>query len=876
MTFSDSRFGPLKFFVLTLPLLGFLLLFTVARPNPASATGMLSYYFPNYKNAGDYQSSIVIGNMGSGSTDVEISVGGTIQQTATVAANESIEWSGAGNVYGLVQVKSLGGEPLVVTERVLYKQSFSEVYATQNPGTNLYLSWYDYASPGAQSMIEIANPGVGSADVDVYVAGAYKGSYSIAAGGTAEASFPRLMDGPVKVTSTNRTPVVASMWTIWRNSFNQSMGVPTDSLSDDYYFPNYDQSSLSGQSEWIFMVNPNPSSSIYYEISMGGNLLGAGSISAGNTSSTTFPGNSGGPVEVRAWTDSSKTTPAIVFTTERLVTSNMDFEEFTGTPASTLSNTYYLSRFDNHSPGPVSQLKVANTSNQAADVSVYLGTDTAPAATLSLAAHSAGTPPVSTTPPFEKGPVRIVSQGGQVIIAGEDYTVKTPTNHYFTWYDTTFGYTWLLMAQPQGTGSGSYDMYKQETPFDINNQDQVVADGSTVPRIFYNQLGGPVRVSTDNPSGLVSERSLYNDRSFEEIWSTPYDDLDSRYYWPLSMYDPGNVTMWVLVANPKQNNEDVDVNLSYLAFSTNNNPPTPVQLPTTTISAGSSWTPSLGSNGEYVQVKAYRHGGSPDNPADARKVIASERLLFNGSFNEMPGIAASTLKDTYMWPWFDDENSIDWINVGNPNTNQLIYAGIWVGNSFKGTFQVPPGLTNLWPNPYSAPPIMDGPVEVQGCFVPFDISGLCSGPAPIFASQTVFFGPSYEETAGTSLDDLKPTSNWTWYDEITPDSTNWVLVSNPNQTTGIYYEISIAGSLDPTNPSDRYYASSHGYLRPRQRVTPQFPGIMAGPVQVKGCYVPFAADGSCSSPAPVLASQRVVWNGYFNEVVGKGMSRGKS
>ncbi|MFA5809784.1 MAG: hypothetical protein WC935_05550 [Thermoleophilia bacterium] len=43
-------------------------------------------------------------------------------------------------------------------------------------------------------------------------------------------------------------------------------------------------------------------------------------------------------------------------------------------------------------------------------------------------------------------------------------------------------------------------------------------------------------------------------------------------------------------------------------------------------------------------------------------------------------------------------------------------------------------------------------------------------------------------------------------------------------------------------------------------------------MEVKACNVAFAGDGSCSSPATVMTSQRVLWHGYFNEVLGTVLS----
>ena len=1373
-TVSNLRFGPLKFIVLTLPLLGFLLLLTVSHPNPAGATGVLSYYFPIYNNASPYQSSIIIGNIGSASTDVEIDAGGVVQQTSTISANNSIEWSSAGAVYGPVQIKSLGGEPLVVTERVVYKNSISESYAVQNPDVEYVFPWYDDASPGNDSTIALANPGTTSGEVDVYYGSlSLPSHYIVPPGSNLQIRYAGYSGGPVKLISTNGQRILASELTIFNNSFNQTMSTSEGSVSNDYFYPIYDANTI-GHQEWVVISNAN-SFSIYGEITIGGNLKWSGTIPGGSTVfPTPFFGVIGGPVEVRAWTDASKTSPANFLTSERLVT-NGNFIEHPGIPASTLSSTYYLSRYDHNWPGFTSQLTVANVSSQAADTSVYLGNSTIPIASMNLTASSALQPSIITTPPFKSGPIRIASTGGKPIIAGQEYVftskngkiafsrrvnnsnnwnifvmnadgfgqtnllsnssvdatgpawspdgtkiaysntidgysqinvmnadgsdqtqltnsggsnpswspdgtkiafnssrngnseifvmnadgsgqtnltngtendfqpawspdgtkiaysnsfdiyvvnadgsgqtrltnmnngwssepawspdgtkiaysnildiyvmnadgsgqtnltngtendfqpawspddtkiaftsnlqifvinadgsgqtqltnsydgdsfqpawgvkflqttnifpsgwigtntltiqadlaadesginsstlkitidgnelsnctlnafhVSCPTsglsegqhfvhvtyitndgvsgigdssfnvdltppaieipawmngntinaslsdngsgvnqaaiyeyldgssqslagcsttstsiscpapglsngahsllvtaqdavgnsttvngsfnidttpptisqisptglvnattatvsayyadaesgintssvkllingvdvtsqssvfaNHivyfnknggpqfvhlevsdnagndqyanwpyqvkednYFPWYDNINGLTWLLMAQPTGTGSASFDSSLGNTP----EGSLSVADGTMGYLRIANGFGGPASIATFDTRSLISERSLFGN-SFEEIWATPYDQLDSHYYWPAYFGGEAGVKEWVLVSNPPENGEDVKVDLMMSGGTIEAGH---------VIHRGDTWTPTYPANYDPVEVRAY--SAATGNPADARKVIASERIMFNGSFNEMPGIPASKLSNDNLWPWFDSIDSADYLGIGNPNS-QTIYLFVFLAGVRQGGIYgqpLNPGQTIAW----SMPNVMNGPVEVKGCY---DDSETCFQPAKIFSSQIVRFGPSYEETAGTSPADLKPNSNWTWYDEITPGSYNWVLVSNPNLVSVIYYQISIAGHLDPNNPADPYYASSHGYLGPQQKVTPQFPGIMGGPVQVKGCFYPFAADGSCLNPAPVLASQRVVWNGYFNEVVGKGM-----
>jgi hypothetical protein len=150
---------------------------------------------------------------------------------------------------------------------------------------------------------------------------------------------------------------------------------------------------------------------------------------------------------------------------------------------------------------------------------------------------------------------------------------------------------------------------------------------------------------------------------------------------------------------------------------------------------------------------------------------------------------------------------------------------------------------------------MNGPVKVVGCSNP---EVPCNSPANIYASQIIIYNLSYGEIAGTPLSDLQATANWTWYDMQTPGSQNWVLVANV-QAVPIHYEITGPGINPATTPG------ASGNLAVGANATPVFPGEIGGPLQVK------AWIQGTSTPIPVMASQRVLWNGYFNEVVGKGM-----
>ncbi|MHB8169863.1 MAG: hypothetical protein ACYDET_09570, partial [Thermoleophilia bacterium] len=91
-------------------------------------------------------------------------------------------------------------------------------------------------------------------------------------------------------------------------------------------------------------------------------------------------------------------------------------------------------------------------------------------------------------------------------------------------------------------------------------------------------------------------------------------------------------------------------------------------------------------------------------------------------------------------------------------------------------------------------------------------------------------------------------------------SANWVMITNPSASGDVYYQVKIAGQVMTTSPM------SPGAIGPLSRVTPKFPGVIGGPVEITAWSGD--PDPTKGTPANVMVSQRVLWNGFFNEVLG--------
>jgi hypothetical protein len=91
------------------------------------------------------------------------------------------------------------------------------------------------------------------ASIDVLIGGDLQGNYAVSFGDQKRVEY-ELDSGPVEIGSNNNELIIAALRDSWWDgttstwtSFVQMMGLPEEQLSDTYYFPSYNNISLSGQ-----------------------------------------------------------------------------------------------------------------------------------------------------------------------------------------------------------------------------------------------------------------------------------------------------------------------------------------------------------------------------------------------------------------------------------------------------------------------------------------------------------------------------------------------------------------------------------------------------------------------------------------------------
>ena len=249
------------------------------------------------------------------------------------------------------------------------------------------------------------------------------------------------------------------------------------------------------------------------------------------------------------------------------------------------------------------------------------------------------------------------------------FTTGPPARpYYFSWYDTASpGMSdWLVVGNPASSSAAAgFDFYIAGSK--ANGGPVMAQPGQTHPVSYGGAKGGPVEVSSlaGSPQ-VVSRRTLYNN-SFEEINALDGSKLDSHYYFTWYDSRSRNVQDWIMLANPGGSSAEADVYINGQKMNQ-----TPYQIPP----SGNVTLQYPGVMGGPVEIKAYDTG----NPASPHQIIASQRVLWNGNFNEATGIPASQLTSEYLYTWYDEKSvgASDWILVANPNATSMV-AEIRIG-----------------------------------------------------------------------------------------------------------------------------------------------------------------------------------------------------
>ncbi len=340
---------------------------------------------------------------------------------------------------------------------------------------------------------------------------------------------------------------------------------------------------------------------------------------------------------------------------------------------------------------------------------------------------------------------------------------------------------------------------------------------------YPNTLNGPVKLkSTTGNDILASQRAVYGN-SFNEMMGYPADQFVKEYWFP--WYDGIYMTTWILVGNPSSTQHAyVDIYIGGVKQNA-----TPYDIP-----PSGNVTPTFAGvlNGP-VRVVSVTGLGTPT----ALNIFASERSIFNTSFNEVMGVPFDQFTTEYWFPWYDGVYMKTWVLVGNPSASQHAYVDIYINGVKKNATPYDIGPSgNITPTFTGE---LNGPVRVVS------VTG-AGTPTPIniFSSERTIAGGSFSEVMGIPLNQFTTDYWFTWVDQFGSNGMKtWILVGNPSSSQKAYVDIYVAGVKINATP----YA-----IATNSNITPTFTATN-GPVEVvsvtgSGTPIPlniFTSEGSC-------------------------------
>ncbi|HET6821904.1 MAG TPA: hypothetical protein VFH34_04605 [Anaerolineales bacterium] len=357
----------------------------------------------------------------SGCADIDVRVGGADQGSYGLLPGASTRTSFPTLNNGPVEIASSNGIPLIGAERVIYKvnsaqTSFSEMMGLPHEllDTTYWLPWYNNVDLDTQ--LRIANATNDPATVTVTIGGMEMPTLNLAAGESTRVSYPDVNDGPVQIVS-DRDIVAAErvIYTVQgtQASFSEMMALPDTQLDSIYWLPWYNNVDLDTQLRFANATSQLASVHVY----IGGVEMTDSpfTLEAGQSIRASFPGINDGPVQIVS-DQNVVAAERVIYKVKGVHTS---FTEMMALPNSQLDTTYWLPWYNNVDLD--TQLRFANTTDQAATVHIYVGDQEMPDSPFLLAAGESTRQSFAAT---NNGPVQIVSDVPIVVAERVIYKVN--------------------------------------------------------------------------------------------------------------------------------------------------------------------------------------------------------------------------------------------------------------------------------------------------------------------------------------------------------------------------------------------------------------------------------------------------------------------
>jgi glucose/arabinose dehydrogenase len=357
--------------------------------------------------------------------------------------------------------------------------------------------------------------------VETYVATAKQGQSSVCQ--TARQEYTGLNSGPIKVVSTDSINIISSQRVIYGGmSYSEMMGFPAEQLAKEYLFPYYNNVAMDSQLRVSNVGGAATTITVY----LAGNPIDQYTLAAGAATRKNYTGRNSGPLRVTS-------SASNILTTVRVLYGGNSYSELMGLPTGQLTQEYLFPYYNNVAMN--SQLRVSNVGGADTTINVYLGSDSTPIDSYTLAAGGATR---KNYPNRNSGPLRVTSSASniltsiRVLYAGNSYselmgfpTSELEQEYWYPVYDNTALDSQLRVSNV-GSNVTTITVYAGGTQIDSYS-----LNAGATTRKNYPKNTGPLHVVSSSQPILSTIRLLYG-ASYYEMTGLPNSKLSTQYFFP--------------------------------------------------------------------------------------------------------------------------------------------------------------------------------------------------------------------------------------------------------------------------------------------------------------------------------------------------------
>jgi len=363
-------------------------------------------------------------NPASGCAEIDVRIAGNDMGNYGLLPGTSIRESYPGVDNGPVKVASTN--MIIAALRVIWKEpgvrtSYSEMMGLPKEGlsSEYWFPWYNNAAPASMDQgFRIANVDAASGNtVQVWVGNTQLGSDIILGpSASVRVGYP-VENGPIRIVcttcaNTGSDKIIAALRVIWkepgyRSSYSEMMGLPTEQLSSEYWFPWYNNLSTAAMDQGFRIANVDAASGNTVQVWVGTTQLGSDIILGPGASTRVGFNVDNGPIRIICTTCANTGTDKIIAALRVIWKEpgyRSSYSEMMGLPTEQLSSEYWFPWYNNLSTNSMDQgFRIANVDAAANTVQVWVGN-----VQLGPNINLAGGASTRVGFPVDNGPIRIV------------------------------------------------------------------------------------------------------------------------------------------------------------------------------------------------------------------------------------------------------------------------------------------------------------------------------------------------------------------------------------------------------------------------------------------------------------------------------------